>query len=119
MVTGVAAELTIELSQRPDVMKWGSDMVLTFFGKGRGAVGGTSDTNQIKFPAIQEVRAYWEALRVGSDLPCRDQIDPRGLSKSLEQVFLIEQVAAWKADKPLNRDQLATRLMRRAMPRPN
>lgn len=97
MVTGVAAELTIELSQRPDVMKWGSDMVLTFFGKGRGAVGGTSDTNQIKFPAIQEVRAYWEALRVGSDLPCRDQIDPRGLSKSLEQVFLIEQVAAGHA----------------------
>jgi putative ATPase len=27
---------------------------------------------------------------------------------------LIEQVAAWKTDKPLNRDQLATRLMRRA-----
>ena len=27
---------------------------------------------------------------------------------------LIEQVAAWKVDKPLDRDQLATRLMRRA-----
>ncbi len=27
---------------------------------------------------------------------------------------LIEQVAAWKIDKPLNRDQLSTRLMRRA-----
>jgi putative ATPase len=27
---------------------------------------------------------------------------------------LIEQVAAWKVDKPLSRDQLATRLMRRA-----
>lgn len=72
-------------------------MILTFFGKGRGAMSGTSETNPTKFPAIQEVRAYWEALRTGGGLPCRDQIDPRGMSKSLEQVFLIEQIATGHA----------------------
>lgn len=93
MVTGVAAELTIELTEYPEVVKWSSGMVLTFFGKGRGAMSGTSGTSSTKFAAIQEVRAYWEALRSGDGLPCRDQVDPRGLSKSLEQVFLIEQIA--------------------------
>jgi hypothetical protein len=39
------------------------------------------------------VRAYWEALREAGTLPRRDQIDPRGMSNALEQVFLIEQVA--------------------------
>ncbi len=72
-------------------------MALTYFGKGRGGAGGSSDMGQAKFAAIQEVRAYWEALREDGRLPRRDQIDPRGLSSALEQVFLIEQIAPGQA----------------------
>ena len=43
--------------------------------------------------ALREVRAYWEALRDEGRLPSREQIDPRGLSSALEQVFLIERIA--------------------------
>jgi hypothetical protein len=70
----------------------GKDMVLTFFGKRRG---GGSD--QPRFPALQEVRAYWEALREGRALPRRDQIDPRGIAEALEQVFLVERMASGQA----------------------
>lgn len=60
---------------------------MTFFGKGRDAV------SEPKFGAIQAVRGYWEALRVGNALPRRDQIDPRGIAAALENVFLIERIA--------------------------
>lgn len=42
---------------------------------------------------LQEVRAYWEALRDNGRLPLRSAIDPRGLASALEQVFLIERIA--------------------------
>jgi hypothetical protein len=42
---------------------------------------------------VQQVRAYWESLRIDGRLPLRQHIDPRGLSSALEQVFLIEQIA--------------------------
>lgn len=45
------------------------------------------------FPLIQQVRAYWEALRDGAALPPRAAVDPRGLSGALEHTFLIEQIA--------------------------
>ena len=61
--------------------------MLTYFGKGRGGVAAP------EFAAIQAVRGYWEALRVGGGLPRRDQIDPRGIAQALEQVFLIERIA--------------------------
>ncbi len=45
------------------------------------------------FPLIQQVRAYWEALRDGVALPSRGAIDPRGLSGALEHTFLLERIA--------------------------
>ncbi len=65
--------------------------MLTYFSKGRrGAV----DT---RFGVLQEVRAYWQALRVEGALPRRDQIDPRGIAGALENVFLLERIAAGHA----------------------
>ena len=62
-------------------------MMLTYFGKGRGTAATPG------FGAIQAVRGYWEALRVGGGLPRRDQVDPRGIAHALENVFLIERIA--------------------------
>ncbi len=47
----------------------------------------------MKFRYISEVRAYWEALRDGRDLPYRSEIDPRGLERALEYTFVLERVA--------------------------
>lgn len=44
------------------------------------------------FP-LQQVRAYWEALRKPGQLPRRDDINPRGIAQALDQVFLVEQIA--------------------------
>ncbi|MBL4927675.1 PAS domain-containing protein [Fuscibacter oryzae] len=61
-------------------------MDLTFPGSERKAMTNTS-------PLIQQVRAYWEALRDGTHLPARTLVDPRGLSGALEHTFLLEQIA--------------------------
>lgn len=45
------------------------------------------------FQQLAEVRAYWEAKRMGAALPLRADIDPRGMAQALEQVFLVEQIA--------------------------
>lgn len=45
------------------------------------------------FRQLQEVRAYWEAMRKTGRLPRRDDINPRGMASALEQVFLVEQIA--------------------------
>lgn len=42
---------------------------------------------------IAGLRAYWEALRSGDQLPRRDRVDPRGLADALEHSFLIERIA--------------------------
>ncbi len=58
------------------------------------------DTKEAKAPTLpgdfqplQDVRAYWEAMRIEGRLPRRDDINPRGMASALEQVFLVEQVA--------------------------
>ena len=61
-------------------------MDLTFLGSERKTMTNT-------YPLIQQVRAYWEALRDGVALPPRARIDPRGLSGALEHTFLLEQIA--------------------------
>lgn len=61
-------------------------MDLTFLGSERKAMTNT-------YPLIQQVRAYWEALRDEQGLPTRAQVDPRGLSGALEHTFLLERVA--------------------------
>lgn len=45
------------------------------------------------FPHLAQTRAYWEALRRDGRLPRREEIDPRGLSGALEEVFLAERIA--------------------------
>ena len=45
------------------------------------------------FPAISEVRAYWEALRNGRKVPLRSEIDPRGIERALEYAFILERIA--------------------------
>ncbi len=47
----------------------------------------------MRFPAISEVRAYWEALRNGRKVPLRSEIDPRGIERSLEYAFVLERIA--------------------------
>jgi len=39
------------------------------------------------------LRAYWEALRKGRDVPMRSEIDPRGIETALEYAFIIERIA--------------------------
>jgi len=57
-------------------------------------VDGTTEREaRSDFRQVQEVRAYWEAMRQGGRLPRRDDINPRGMASALEQVFLVEQVA--------------------------
>ncbi|MCB2125297.1 MAG: PAS domain-containing protein [Rhodobacteraceae bacterium] len=43
--------------------------------------------------AIAEVRAYWEGLRGGRAAPCRSEVDPRGIERSLEHAFVLERIA--------------------------
>lgn len=47
----------------------------------------------MRFPAMSEVRAYWEALRNGRLVPLRSEIDPRGIERALEYAFILEKVA--------------------------
>lgn len=42
---------------------------------------------------IRQAEAYWTALRKGTDIPFRSQIDPRGLEQVLEYAFILERVA--------------------------
>lgn len=41
----------------------------------------------------QQLRAYWEGLRRGRDVPARAEVDPRGLDGALEFAFILERVA--------------------------
>ncbi|WP_172295146.1 PAS domain-containing protein [Pseudoruegeria sp. HB172150] len=47
----------------------------------------------LKYQAIGQVDAYWEALRAGRIMPDRAEVDPRGLGSALEYTFLLEHVA--------------------------
>lgn len=67
--------------------------MLTFFNRGKSDKTLSTETQQ----AVQQVRGYWEALRHGTSLPHRSDIDPRGLSGVLERVFLIERIAHGQA----------------------
>ncbi|MEP2031075.1 MAG: PAS domain-containing protein [Paracoccaceae bacterium] len=46
-----------------------------------------------RFAAVQEVAAYWEALRAGRLMPNRSEIDPRGIEGALEYAFILERIA--------------------------
>lgn len=42
---------------------------------------------------LRQAEAYWAALREGSGIPQRSQIDPRGLENILEYTFILERIA--------------------------
>lgn len=44
-------------------------------------------------PALSQLRAYWEGLRAGQELPARTDIDPRGIERALEYAFVAERIA--------------------------
>lgn len=68
--------------------------MLTFFGKGPNGKGGDRGGSSVETLAVlQQMRGYWQALRVAGGLPARSQIDPRGMADCLDKVFLIEQIA--------------------------
>ncbi len=46
-----------------------------------------------RFAAVQEIAAYWEALRDGRLMPKRSEIDPRGIEGALEYAFVLERIA--------------------------
>ena len=54
------------------------------------------------FPAIKEVEAYWEGLRMGRLVPMRSEVDPRGIERALEYTFILERIAPGLARFRLN-----------------
>lgn len=66
-------------------------MTLTFLDRFRPRQITPASAAQV-FDGLAQVRAYWEALRVGGALPGRAGLDPRGLSGMLDRVFLAERI---------------------------
>ena len=66
---------------------------MAFFGRGGRGDDAEAGPEAGRFAMLAEVRAYWEGLRQGGDLPRRDEIDPRGIAGALENTFLLERVA--------------------------
>lgn len=58
---------------------------------------GNSDQDNVvtmaRSSALNQVEAYWEALRAGRDMPLRSEIDPRGILEALPNAFVLERVA--------------------------
>ncbi len=46
------------------------------------------------FHLLNEVESYWEALREDSTVPHRQDIDPRGLERALDNIFYVEKLGA-------------------------
>lgn len=64
-------------------------MTPSFFDSSEGAQG-----SKVKGPdVLAQVRAYWEGLRAGDDIPLRSQFDPRGIEAALSSTFLLERIA--------------------------
>ncbi len=61
------------------------------FGDKIVAMSGTKD--QMRFPVIGQIQAYWEGLRAGRTVPLRSEVDPRGIENALEFAFVLERVA--------------------------
>lgn len=64
-----------------------------FESQGSGVIPFSHGRRPARFPAIAEVRAYWEALRDGRAAPCRSEVDPRGIERALEHAFVLERIA--------------------------
>ncbi len=47
----------------------------------------------MKYPMLKQVEAYWQALRKGREVPMRSEVDPRGIERALEFAFVLERIA--------------------------
>lgn len=61
--------------------------------KGTNVISITPIRDQLHFPSIRRVEAYWEGLRNGRLMPARGEVDPRGISDVLEFAFVLEKIA--------------------------
>jgi hypothetical protein len=62
-------------------------MVFSFLG-GKDSAQGQRQRAQ----TIAEVRAYWEGLRGAGRIPARSDLDPRGMARALDHVFVAERI---------------------------
>lgn len=63
------------------------------YGGGSNVVSLMPHRNEIHFPALRTVEAYWDGLRNGRPVPARSEIDPRGMQNALEYAFILERIA--------------------------
>ncbi len=68
-------------------------MLISFPGMNRRAAPAEVAPRSAMAPGLQQLRAYWEALRDGPLPPLRSQISPRGIESTLSTTFIIERVA--------------------------
>lgn len=57
---------------------------------------GAQDITPLR-PELHQLRAYWDSLRQGDDLPDRDDFDPRAIAGLLEHCLLLERIAPGQA----------------------
>jgi hypothetical protein len=62
-------------------------------GRDNTIVSLTGYMDNVQFGPVNEVTAYWEALRCGRQVPLRSEVDPRGIERALEYAFVIERIA--------------------------
>lgn len=61
---------------------------------GETLAGGAPGGGWVSSQAIEQVRAYWQALHGETgDVPYRSAIDPRGIENALECAFVLERIA--------------------------
>ena len=46
-----------------------------------------------RYQGLQELEAYWQALRAGRLVPLRSDLNPRGIENVLDEAFIIERIA--------------------------
>lgn len=60
---------------------------------GAGALSGAADGMRQTTRPINQVSAYWHALRAGRLVPSRSDVDPRGIEDVLRYCFIVERIA--------------------------
>ena len=54
----------------------------------------SSKRSSDSFRICNQIEAYWESLRLGDRLPCRADVDPRGIEDALNNAFILEAIGA-------------------------
>lgn len=48
--------------------------------------------NELRYPEVREGLAYWQSLRGTRAFPAREQIEPRGIARLLDNVILLKVI---------------------------